>query len=90
MFSAMEAAMPNKGQTPILIIGTATGGATPTYSAEVRVQKGTIDDLASGFLAAVAQKMAKHHDGDDGGVMAPPMPAMPVAPPSAPPPKKKK
>lgn len=40
-------AMPNKGETPILLFTAGTTGATPTNSIEVRLQKGTIDDLST-------------------------------------------
>lgn len=40
-------AMPNKGETPILLFTNGTTGATPSNSIEVRLQKGTIDDLAT-------------------------------------------
>ena len=86
LFMAVEAAMPNKGQTPILVLGTAAGGATPSYSAEVRVQKGTIDDIAAAILAGIAQKMSR--GGEEAGGVPTMMPPPPPAPPPAKPKKK--
>lgn len=39
------AALPNKGETPMLFFTTGTVGNTPVNSAEFRVEKGSIDDL---------------------------------------------
>jgi hypothetical protein len=48
--SAM-ASMPNKGMTPVLLLGTGTDDASPTNAFEVRIQKATIDDI----LALIAR-----------------------------------
>ena len=82
MFSAIAGAMPNKGQTPILLTTTATGGAAPSTTVTVNVQKGTVDDIAAALLAGFAQRNAV---ADDPG----PIP-MPPPPPPPPPPRKNK
>jgi hypothetical protein len=40
------ASLPNKGKTPLLLIGTGTGGGAPSSSVEVRLQSGTLADAA--------------------------------------------
>jgi hypothetical protein len=42
---AVLASMPNKGKTPILLLGTGTPGQAPSSSVEVRIQTGTLADL---------------------------------------------
>ena len=53
---AALAALPNKGRTPILLIGSGTGGPAPANTAEVRVQQGSLADAAAlvTFLASPA------------------------------------
>ncbi len=43
---ALVAAMPNRGATPILYSGSGTSGTAPSLSAEVRLEQGTLVDLA--------------------------------------------
>lgn len=52
MARAVVKGLPNKGETPILILMTGTPGAAPTSTMELRLQKGTMDDFAS--LASLA------------------------------------
>lgn len=40
-------AMPNGLRTPMLLLHTATAGQTPSNEIELRVQRGTVEDLAS-------------------------------------------
>ncbi|HPB98201.1 MAG TPA: hypothetical protein PKW66_19945, partial [Polyangiaceae bacterium] len=44
--------MPNQLRTPVLQLHTATAGDTPTNTIELRLQRGTVDDLANliGFV----------------------------------------
>jgi|GEM_PF-617400 len=81
------AAMPNKGETPILMLSTGTTGATPTNSVEVRFQKGTLDDMAGlGFYIANRSRHPSETDSMEPAPVPPPPPPLPkVAPP-----KKKK
>jgi hypothetical protein len=46
---AMLAALPNRGQTPILFVGSGATGATPTTGGELRFQTGSLAD-ATGLL----------------------------------------
>ena len=82
VLAAISAAMPNKGQTPVLVTSTAKGGATPSVAVEVQIPKGTVDDVAAAILAGFAQRNAARSDDV-------PMP-MPMPPPPPPPPRKKK
>jgi hypothetical protein len=41
------ASLPNKGQTPILLVGSGAGGQAPSSAMEVRLQQGTLADLAA-------------------------------------------
>ncbi|MCS6900811.1 MAG: hypothetical protein RMJ98_14480 [Myxococcales bacterium] len=53
-------AMPNKGETPILLLVTGTTSTTPTNTVEIRLQKGTLDDLATlGLLLFSPRKERK-------------------------------
>jgi hypothetical protein len=62
---AALATLPNKGRTPILLVGTGTAGRAPSSTAELRVQQGSLADLAAmvSFLASpVGQKLFKTLD----------------------------
>jgi hypothetical protein len=52
MVQAVLKGLPNKGETPILLLMSGTAGPAPTSTMEFRLQKGTMDDFAS--LAALA------------------------------------
>jgi hypothetical protein len=46
LVEALVAAMPNRGATPILFSGSGTGGNAPSLSAELRLEQGTLVDIA--------------------------------------------
>jgi hypothetical protein len=46
LINALLAAMPNRGATPILFTGSGTIGAAPSLSTELRLEQGTLVDLA--------------------------------------------
>jgi hypothetical protein len=48
------AVLPNRGRTPVLFVGKASGGDRPSNTAEVRLEAGTLADIAAlaGFLAS--------------------------------------
>lgn len=74
------AAMPNKGETPVLLFTNGTTGSAPVNSMEIRIQKGTIDDaVALAFMALKPRRLEE----------APPAMVVPPPPPPAPRPKKK-
>jgi hypothetical protein len=50
--------LPNKGETPMLMLFSGTAGPAPTSTFEIRLQKGTIDDLAA---VAMLANLAKGH-----------------------------
>jgi hypothetical protein len=52
MVQAVIKGLPNKGETPMLLLMSGTAGPAPTSTMEFRLQKGTMDDFAS--LAALA------------------------------------
>ncbi|MCC6647982.1 MAG: hypothetical protein IT374_20745 [Polyangiaceae bacterium] len=79
--------LPNKGRTPLLAFGTSTGGAAPSMTLEMQMQKGTFDDLTALIVAAMAMKHHGHH-GEAAGPVA--VPVAPVAPPPPPRPPMKK
>lgn len=55
--TAVVRGLPNKGETPLLLLMSGTAGPAPSQSFELRVQKGTLDDLASiALLAGLADK----------------------------------
>jgi hypothetical protein len=51
---AAMAALPNRGRTPVLLVGKGSGGDKPSNTAEVRLEAGTLADIAAlaGFLAS--------------------------------------
>lgn len=65
--------LPNKGRTPLVALGTSTGGASPSMTVELQVQKGTFDDLAAMIVAAMA---LKHAAVEATPVAAPPPPVV--------------
>jgi hypothetical protein len=52
------AALPNRGRTPVLFVGKGTGGDRPSNTAEVRLEAGTLADIAAlaGFLTSTRGK----------------------------------
>jgi hypothetical protein len=48
------ASLPNKGKTPILLLGSGASGQTPSTGVEIRLQSGSLADLAGlvTFLAS--------------------------------------
>ena len=50
------ASLPNKLMTPLLIVGRGTGGPAPVDEVEVRVLRGTLDDLGSLIAFAMTDK----------------------------------
>lgn len=74
--------LPNKGKTPLVAIGTAGGGANPSMTVELQIQKGTFEDAAALIIAAMAMK----HSGGESSMppVAVPVPAPMMAPPKAP------
>ena len=40
-------ALPNRGRTPVLLVGSGAPGPTPSSSVEVRIQQGSLADLAA-------------------------------------------
>lgn len=71
----MLGGLPNKGRTPLIALGTSTGGASPSMTVEMLVQKGTFDDLAALIIGALTMKQSAAAEV-----------AAPVAAPVAPPP----
>ncbi len=70
--------LPNHGRTPLIALGTSTGGASPSMTVEMLVQKGTFDDLAALIIGAMTM-------GKQSGAPAPVMaPVEAVAPPKPP------
>ena len=64
---AALATLPNKGLTPILLVGSGTGGRAPSNAAEVRVQQGSLADVAAlvSFLASpVGKELLKKLEAD--------------------------
>lgn len=90
--------LPNKGDTPILLMATGTTGPSPTNRVEVHLQKGSVDDLASmivmAFTASSDSSDPPEISGDGAAPpppFVPPPPPPPVPPPPPPPaPHKKK
>lgn len=55
--AAVIRGLPNKGETPLLMLLSGTPGPAPTSTFEFRMQKGTIDDMASlAMLAKLAER----------------------------------
>ena len=62
-------ALPNKGRTPVLLVGSGAPGPTPSSSVEVRIQQGSLADLAAlaTFLtSARGRQLWKKIEGDAG------------------------
>jgi hypothetical protein len=52
-------AMPNGLRTPMLLLHTATAGQAPSNEIELRVQRGTVEDLASLVQFALSREGMK-------------------------------
>ena len=52
---AVLLSLPHKGATPMFLFGTGTNGATPSNTAQLRVQQATIEDLVALTVAMVAK-----------------------------------
>ncbi len=60
-------ALPNKGRTPVLLIGSGAPGPTPSSSVEVRIQQGSLADLAAlatFFVSPQGRELWKKVEGD--------------------------
>jgi hypothetical protein len=77
MVEQVIGSMPNKGATPILITTTGTTDAAPVNSVQVRVQKGSVDDLVAAFTGAFMMRDASTSPVEES---APPPPAPPPPP----------
>lgn len=54
--AAVIRGLPNKGETPLLMLMSGTPGPAPTSTFEFRMQKGTVDDIAAlAMLAKLAE-----------------------------------
>jgi hypothetical protein len=80
---AAMAALPNQAKTPILLVHTGTAGATPTTEMEVRVQKGSLDDISAAVLWGLANRGRLREDVGGPVRMKPPVAPPPPVPPPA-------
>lgn len=61
---AVIASLPNKGRTPVLLVGSGATGAAPSLTAEFRFQQGTLADmtgLVGFFLSPRGRELLKKH-----------------------------
>jgi hypothetical protein len=67
------AALPNHWRTPILLRGSGTGGDKPSCTAELRVEGGTLADVAAlvKFLVGLDKSSAKTAAGEESVLSGP-------------------